>query len=228
MTYSPYGLSISKKNSDKFNNFHYCYINLPSGRVAEIPSFASASRVIAIPANAPEEVKQIMDKKVPITGNAFQLSDIDNEIITVEKLKIANMLKEKGYNPTDYNLDIEELNLRLEMYKLNEDYRKVKKNAKQFETLRKAPKGVQPENISTEIFYAYNRAYEKCEAEIPFYKRLFSNTSTLVTNPYLKEAEHFKTLIRQLSKKIDEQTAAQEQNKKSEKFIFTATNPAYK
>ena len=222
MTYTPYGLSLSKREADRFNNFNYCYINLPSGRVAEIPSFASAAKVTAVPANAPVEVQQILSRKVPVTGNAFQLSDIDTEIITTEKLKMANELKEKGYNPSDYNLDTEELDLKLKMYKLNEDYRKIRENAKKFEAIRKASKNIPPENIPTEILYAYNKAYAKCEAEIPFYKRFFSKTSKLVVNPYLEEAEHFKTLIRDLSCKIDKYTAAKE------KFSYKATNPVYK
>ena len=228
MAYSPYGLSLNKKNPDKFNNLHYCYINLPSGRVAEIPSFANAAKVITVPANVSAEVRQIMDRKIPITGDSYQLSDIDNEIITVEKIKIANELKEKGYNPSDYNIDTEELNLRIKMYKLREDYRKIKEYAKQFETVRKAAKGIQPENVTTEIFYAYNNAYSKCEAEIPFYKRLFTKTSNLVTNPYLIEAEKFKSLIKQLSNKIDEHAAVKMQSRKTEKFIFTATNPIHR
>ena len=175
----------------------------------------------------PEEVLRILDRKVRVTGNSYQLSDIDNEIITVEKLKMANELKEKGYNSSDYNLDDEELNLKLKMYKLNEDYRKIRDCAKQFETVRKAPKGIQPDNVSTEIFYAYNNAYNKCKTELPVFKRLFTNTSKLVTNPYLSEAEHFRTLIRQLSDRIDEYSASKKQKKTSERFIFTATNPVY-
>ena len=139
--------------------------------------------------------------------------------------EVCEALKEKGYNSSDYNLDDEELNLKLKMYKLNEDYRKIRDCAKQFETVRKAPKGIQPDNVSTEIFYAYNNAYNKCKTELPVFKRLFTNTSKLVTNPYLSEAEHFRTLIRQLSDRIDEYSASKKQTKTSERFIFTATNP---
>lgn len=77
--------------------------------------------VVTIPQDAPEEVKQIMDVK----WYENRAPKLDNQKLLNARLKIAQKLQEKGYNPLDYHLDIESMNQQLQNLKASKDYREL-------------------------------------------------------------------------------------------------------
>ncbi len=97
--------------------------------------------VVRIPENAPEEVRQIMDVKVPSCGLTPMSSKLDPQIQLEKQLEIASKLKERGYNPLDYKLDTKELNLRLQLEKAKRDYNRA------FDTIKPANSLKEPDKL---------------------------------------------------------------------------------
>ena len=82
--------------------------------------------VVDVPQNAPKEVQEIMNVKVPGVGLTSMTCKLDHKTQLIKQLEIAEKLKEKRYNPLDYKLDIEEITLRLKQMKANEEYKALK------------------------------------------------------------------------------------------------------
>ena len=156
---------------------------------------------IKLPANAPEEVKEIVARTALVKENpSFRL---DYDLLLPEKLKIAEALQEKGYNPLDYNLDIEKMKLGIKRVNVINRYNEVEKQAKIFENYRQAVcRGDSPTDISADIRISFDKAYNECRKSTHWFKRIFTNINKKLNNPYMQTADYLGKEIAQITKQI--------------------------
>ena len=68
-----------------------------------------------------------MDVQFTLFGDKVR---IDPQKLLNKKLQIAQKIQENGYNPSDYHLNIEQINQQLQDLKAKEDYQKLLKTSK--------------------------------------------------------------------------------------------------
>ena len=110
----------------------------------------------------------------------------------LKQLKIAKKLKEKGYNPLDYKLDVEEITLKLKQMKATREYSLLQKFSQIYETGRGCPEAIRQ---------VYNDALRRCsesQETIPTYKRIFKRK----VNPFTAEIERTKATLEELAHKL--------------------------
>ena len=151
-------------------------------------------RVVDIPQYAPEEVKRIMNVTVPGVGPSSMKCKLDPARQLIEQLEIAKKLKEKGYNPLDYKLDVEEITLKLKQMKATREYSLLQKFSQIYETGRGCPEAIRQ---------VYNDALRRCsesQEAIPTYKRILKRK----VNPFTAEIERTKATLDELAHKLSE------------------------
>ena len=94
-----------------------------------------------VPENAPQEVKEIVNKHSVDFGTgsindptiSFTDKRFDKKIYTKKILQLGEELQSKGYNPSDYGINMERLNNELQLRKAKAQYNKL---IKQMENLQ--------------------------------------------------------------------------------------------
>ena len=76
-----------------------------------------------IPEDAPQEVKKILDRKSTVPCNKTLYST--NKQILNARIKMAEDIKALGYNPVDYNLDLDKLNKKLSDIQAGKAYKSI-------------------------------------------------------------------------------------------------------
>lgn len=165
--------------------------------------------VVNIPVNAPQEVREIMNVKVPAVGLTPMTSRLDPRVQLTEQLQIIERLQEKGYNPLDYKLDPEEITLRLQRIEAQEKYTHLRSLSERFESARKG------HGFSVE----YEEQYNKCLNELPLYKRILKPIRRWVQNPFITQIEQAKANLDNLTSRISECIFVKEKNALFEKLL---------
>lgn len=168
--------------------------------------------VVDVPQNALKEVKEIMNVKVPGVGLTSMTCKLDHKTQLTKQLEIAEKLKEKGYNPLDYKLDIEEITLRLKQMKANEEYKALQDCSEYFEQTRKNARGTL-RRIEGQYVWGiggecgsdiFTEACDRYREATPLYKRIFKPVRMRVQNPYLAQLEQKKAFLDELASKLSE------------------------
>ena len=173
--------------------------------------------VVDIPQNAPKEVKAIMNVKVPGVGLTSMTCKLDPKTQLVKQLEIAEKLKEKGYNPLDYRLDVEEITLKLKQMDAMKEYKALQDCSEYFEQARKDSRGTLrrptmlgqyvygigggPDGCHTDIF---TEACDRYREATPWYKRIFKPVRTHAQNPYPAQLEQKKAILDELANKLSD------------------------
>ena len=171
-------------------------------------------RVVDIPQYAPEEVKRIMNVKVPGVGLTPMTCKLDPRTQLVKQLEIAEKLKEKGYNPLDYRLDVEEITLKLKQMDAMKEYKALQDCSEYFEQARKDSRGtLRRFTMSGQYVWGiggnchsddFTRACDRYREATPWYKRIFKPVRTHAQNPYPAQLEQKKAILDELAHKLSE------------------------
>jgi len=201
------------RNSTTLGNLQLQYRILSSGRRVEIPSNAPLYNAVTIPDNAPKEVKQIMDVKIPMVGSSSFKAVPNIEMQTKAQLDIAKSLQERGYNPLDYKLDIEELSLKLQQMKAKQEYKNLTELSNTFEQTRKNARGTLRRLDGQYIMgigcrdcasIDFTETCDRYREATPWYKRIFKPARTNTQNPYTIKIEQKKAILDELATKLSE------------------------
>ena len=170
--------------------------------------------VVKIPQNAPEEVKRIMNVKVPGVGLTSMTCKLDPRTQLVKQLEIAEKLKEKGYNPLDYRLDVEEITLKLKQMDAMKEYKALQNCSENFEQARKDSRGtLRRFTMSGHYVWGiggdchsddFTEACDRYREATPWYKRIFKPVRTHAQNPYPAQLEQKKAILDELAHKLSE------------------------
>ena len=202
--------------------------------------------VADIPQNAPKEVKAIMNVKVPGVGLTPMTCKLDPKTQLVKQLEIAEKLKEKGYNPLDYRLDVEEITLKLKQMDAMKEYKALQDCSEYFEqarkdsrgSLRRVPSKYFCQDNGRKYVYCYGthadftindftEACDKYREATPWWERIFKPVRKNAQNPYPAQLEQKKAILDELAHKLSECVFVKEKTSLVNKALKTFVKQVY-